>query len=196
MTTHTDSSELKHRRLMRRVVAASAVLLGLLIVTLMLQSCGGAKSESASAGAETQAQPVVVENATQPGAGVIAAPAVAEASAPNAEAPSDALPPEIALRDPSTHVLPGQAVTILVDGTPDVTQMVLSDGINDPQALVRDASGDGSWQAAYRVPLRPRDNRIGLSVTAKNQSGRWRRVWLFLEVVKPETAATDSLTQH
>ena len=48
------------------------------------------------------------------------------------------------------------------------------------------------------MPLRPKQDRIGLSVTAKNDQHRWSRVWLFLQVddgkqsvetqsVKPDT---------
>jgi len=47
--------------------------------------------------------------------------------------------------------------------------------------MVRDEVGN-TWRVGYRVPLRPGTDRLGLSVTAKNESHRWRRVWLFLQV--------------
>ncbi len=68
-----------------------------------------------------------------------------------------------------------------VEGTPDVTEMALSDGHGDALPMVRDSTGN-TWRVNYRVPLRPRASRIGLAVTAKNDAHRWRRVWLFLQV--------------
>ena len=34
----------------------------------------------------------------------------------------------------------------------------------------------------YRVPIRTRTERVGLSVTASTNSNRWRRVWVFMNV--------------
>jgi hypothetical protein len=47
--------------------------------------------------------------------------------------------------------------------------------------MVRDSSGL-VWKVNYRVPLRPRTDRLGLAVTATNDTHRWRRVWVFLQV--------------
>ena len=96
----------------------------------------------------------------------------------------------------STVVAPGEPISFTVYGTPDVTEMSLSDGIGDRQAFVHDARGD-VWRVDYRVPLRPRQERIGLSVTARNDLGRWRRVWVFLQVASTAQvvkAEPDSVT--
>jgi hypothetical protein len=91
------------------------------------------------------------------------------------------LPPDLVATASDTFVSPGQPVEVTVQGTPDVTEMALSDGRGDPLPMVRDSTDD-TWRVDYRVPLRPRQSRLGLSVTAKNEQKRWARVWLFLTV--------------
>ena len=91
------------------------------------------------------------------------------------------MPPDVVASVSDSFVTPGQPVEVSVEGTPDITEMALSDGRGDAIPMVRDASGL-VWKVNYRVPLRPRTDRLGLSVTAKNDSQRWRRVWLFLQV--------------
>lgn len=91
------------------------------------------------------------------------------------------LPPELAVEPFDHTVRPGQGVEIAVEGTSDVTEMALSDGLGDALPMVRDSTG-ATWRVDYRVPLRPGSERLPLSVTAKNEHGRWRRVWLFLSV--------------
>lgn len=91
------------------------------------------------------------------------------------------LPPELAVAAYDTVVTPGQGIEVAVEATGDVTEMALSDGVSESLPMVRDSSG-ATWRVDYRVPLRPRAERLPLSVTAKNEHGRWRRVWLFLHV--------------
>lgn len=105
------------------------------------------------------------ENAIEPGGAVI----------------EGALPPDISVSVADSLVLPGEAVEITVLGTPDVTEMVLWDGLNDRQALTK-STDSNAWHVTYRVPLRPSAERLGLSVTAKNDAERWRRRWVFLQV--------------
>ena len=92
-----------------------------------------------------------------------------------------AVPPDVIATVSDTFVTPGQAIEVQVEGTPDITEMALSDGRGDAIPMVKDAIGD-TWRVGYRVPLRPGTERLGLGVTAKNQAHRWRRVWVFLEV--------------
>jgi hypothetical protein len=91
------------------------------------------------------------------------------------------LPPDLVVAASDTFVTAGQPVEVVVQGTPDVVEMALSDGRGDPLPMVRDTL-DNTWRVDYRVPLRPRQNRIGLSVTAKNEQQKWARVWMFLTV--------------
>ena len=90
-------------------------------------------------------------------------------------------PPDVVAAVSDSFVTAGQAVEVTVEATPDVTEMALADGIGDAIPMVRDSSGL-VWRVNYRVPLRPRTDRLGLSVTAKNEEHRFRRVWLFLEI--------------
>jgi len=167
------------------LVASFAVAAAL----VLLSGCGE-KSTSTSV-AETSPPPAV-ENAVPAVATVPAAPArnaaLSQGSTSNGAEPS--LPPEIALGELDTLVTPGQAVHVTVYGTPDVSEVSLCDGRNDHQALVHDAQHD-TWSVDYRVPLRMKSDRIGLSLTAKNATNRWRRVWVFLKV-----GSTSDATAH
>ena len=80
-----------------------------------------------------------------------------------------------------TLVTPGETVELTARGTPDVVEVTLWDGVHERLAFTRDAEGN-TWRVQYRVPLRLKSERLGLSVTAKNEAGRWRRVWLFLKL--------------
>ena len=108
------------------------------------------------------------------------------------------LPPDLVAAVSDTFVTAGQPVEVKVQGTPDVVEMALSDGRGDPLPMVRD-SLDNTWRVDYRVPLKPKQNRLGLSVTAKNEQKKWARVWLFLTVddgkqqveSQPDTTSKD-----
>lgn len=91
------------------------------------------------------------------------------------------VPPDLVAAVSDTFVTAGQPIEVVVQGTSDVTEMALADGRGDPIPMVRD-SLDNTWRVDYRVPLRPKQNRLGLSVTAKNEHGKWVRRWLFLTV--------------
>ena len=157
--------------------------------TLLLSGCGEKKSERVA----QVSRPAAVENvvpavATAPPAPVQDA-ALSQGSTANGL--DGILPPEIALAEMDTLVTPGQPVHVTVYGTPDVTEVALFDGVNDRQALVHD-TGHDTWSVDYRVPLRSKTDRIGLSLTAKNGANRWRRVWVFLKVGSAGTSATTT----
>ena len=108
------------------------------------------------------------------------------------------LPPDLVAAASDTFVTAGQPIEVTVQGTPDVAEMALSDGRGDPLPMVRDSSDD-TWRVDYRVPLRPKQNRIGLSVTAKNDQRKWARVWLFLTVddgKQQVESEPDTTSQH
>lgn len=91
------------------------------------------------------------------------------------------VPPDVIVAASDTFVTAGQPIEVKVEGTEDITEMALSDGRGDALPMVRDSSAN-VWRVNYRVPLRTKTDRLGLAVTAKNESNRWRRVWLFLQV--------------
>jgi len=147
---------------------------------LLLSGCGQERrAEKPLAGSSTSAAPVEAVAAVATAGAPAANAALSQGSTSNGG--ETTLPPEIALAEMDTLVMPGQPVKITVYGTPDVAEMALSDGLNGRQPLVHDESSD-TWNVDYRVPLRPKSDRIGLSVTAKNAANRWRRVWVFLHV--------------
>lgn len=91
------------------------------------------------------------------------------------------LPPDLVAAVSDTFVTAGEPIEVKVEGTPDIVEMALADGRGEALPMVRDSSDD-TWRVDYRVPLRPKQNRLGLSVTAKNEHGKWARRWVFLTV--------------
>ena len=127
---------------------------------------------------------------------------VASGSTPIAQptgsaADENSVPPDAVVAVSDTFVTAGEPIEVKVEGTPDVSEMALSDGHGDALPMVRDSSSN-VWRVNYRVPLRPRASRLGLAVTAKNDAHRWRRVWLFLHVddgqhpIESQSASPDS----
>ena len=96
-------------------------------------------------------------------------------------ASADSLPPEVTATAPDTLVAPGSVVEITAEGTPDVTDVTLWDGIGKQQRFAYDSTAK-IWRAFYRVPIKLQTERLALSVTAKNGADRWRRVWVFFNV--------------
>ena len=99
------------------------------------------------------------------------------------------LPPEIVANVTDSLVVPGSVVEITAEGSSDVTEIVLSDGRGQSRPFVFDASAN-VWRASYRVPLRSTTERLGLSATATNGGSRWKRVWIFLNVLPKQTTAS------
>jgi len=154
-------------------------------VGLILSGCGGSGGTSATSsnqGAVAQAaENASAETPANATSGSGSEPTRAAATDSTKQLSIDALPPDIVVGPVDSVVTRGQAVEITVEGTPDVTEMSLSDGLNDTQAFYFD-SNEKLWKAVYRVPLRPKSERVGLSVTARTDANRWRRVWVFLQV--------------
>ena len=92
----------------------------------------------------------------------------------------DSLPPEVAAHAAVTTVTPGHVVQISAEGSADVREVVLTDDLGQKRPFAYDAATQ-DWRVFYRVPMKSPE-RLALSVTAKNGSQRWRRVWLFLDV--------------
>lgn len=158
---------------------------------LALAGCGShersdavAESSAAVATPVTEAQAQVASVAAAP------APAPAGLSAEDM-ATREGLPPDLSVTVPDTLVAPGEVVEFRVEGTSDVSQVALSDGRDEPLPFVRDPGTD-VWRVQYRMPLHPRQDRLGVSVTAKTELNRWRRVWVFLHVERGDSTAVDN----
>jgi SH3-like domain-containing protein len=108
------------------------------------------------------------------------------------------VPPDLEAAVSDTFVTAGQPIEVVVQGTTDITEMALADGRGDPIPMVRDSTDD-TWRVDYRVPLKPKQNRLGLSVTAKNEHGKWVRRWVFLTVddgKQQVESEPDTTSQH
>ena len=172
----------------RHALSAAGFLLGAAIVVAtlsMLTGCGDGSTPVAS----TPAPAPMQQNAVASVEPARPAPApVVRHPQPGGETRSVA--PDVVFAVSDTFVTAGQPIEVTASATEDVTAMALSDGRGDSLPMVRDTTG-GMWRVNYRVPLRPHGNRLGLSVTAKNDTQQWRRVWLFLQVTdgKPQVQA-------
>ena len=186
----TEEQQKAKARLMTRIWAGMTVLAVAMAVGVLSCGCKAKSDDSSVASAQSEPQYPV----TQP-AGAMAVPA--SAITPGiAELPpvtADSLPPDVVVMLDDTQVLAGVPIEIRAEGSPDVVTMTLSDGIHQKQLFTRDGS-DGSWKTLYRVPLQLPESRLGLAVTAKNSSGKWRRVWVFLQPLSEKPAVTTQDT--
>lgn len=179
-------------RLLRRAGWGSAILCALVVAGVCAGGCGQrAEKQSASLPAP---QPAVVthsgsvENAAARTVSMLGSEPSSEALA---AASVDSLPPDVAATVSDTRILAGTSVEITAQGSPDVVGVTLGDGNGSKAPFAYDPSAD-LWRVAYRVPVRPKSEKLALSVTARNASGRWRRVWVFMDVEK-EAATADSV---
>ena len=154
-----------------RIRRAAMGLIGAL--SLALVGCGGNDVKVAE---KNDALRVPAEQPT-----TVATVASTPAESPVREEPetiasADSLAPEIALEVESRQVRPGEAVEVSALGSPDVNEVTLQDGMGRSTSFAY-ALQAKAWRGFYRVLM-----KLALSVTAKNDARRWRRVWLLLEV--------------
>lgn len=177
-----------------------SLLVAALAIGFLAMGCGQQQNESASTEAGSAQPAAAVQTAAAvPASAAASDPAHASGlaeSTPQAEGiaalSADSLPPDVVASASEALVSPGTIVEIAAEGSPDVVEVILSDGIGKTQPLVYDSTAK-CWRVLYRVPLRMATDRLGLSVTAKNGLDRWRRVWVFLKVQR-EGAQADSVS--
>jgi hypothetical protein len=81
-------------------------------------------------------------------------------------------------------------IEITAQGSDDVSQIGLSDGLGRMQLFTHDPASS-VWHVLYRVPVGTTKDRLALSVTALNDVNRWRRVWVFVNV--RQTASSSAV---
>ena len=172
--------ETEKRRARAMVCAWGSITAMALVVTIGLaEGCAHDRTrvsnEASGSSSATQQATVVSAEGMTVGA---SSPYAASEVTSNGER---SVPPDLEAAVSDTFVTAGQPIEVVVQGTSDITEMALADGRGDPIPMVRDSSDD-TWRVDYRVPLKPKQNRLGLSVTAKNEHGKWARRWLFLTV--------------
>src|SRR5262249_41191701 len=174
----------------RRMLALLGLeLTGLIVaavaIGLIVGSCGEKREDVASG---VSAQP-----SSEPASATVASIASnrpARTQEGDEVTSADSLPPEVNASVGDTLVIPGSAIEIDAQASVDATELSLWDGLGKRQLFTYDEEGK-VWRAYYRVPLKSAD-RLGLSVTAKNGAGRWRRVWVFLHVERESSVQADS----
>jgi len=85
---------------------------------------------------------------------------------------------------------PGEEIQITAAGSPDVTGMFLTDDLKHAQPFSYDVDAK-LWQTTYRLPLKPMSDHLAFSVTARNEAGRWSRVWVFVDVTREKVEAKE-----
>lgn len=184
-----EAEERSPRRWPRVLGAFAALFVASVVAGVLLSGCG--RQGGSATGTETSAAVVTPETGEQVQVAAAAvAPAPAQGLSAGDLAVREGLPPDLSVSVPDTLVIPGEVVDFTVLGTTDVSEMALSDGRDEPLPFVRDEGAD-TWRVQYRVPLHPRGERFGVSVTAKTELGRWRRVWVFLHVERGDATPAD-----
>jgi len=180
----TEAAIREQRRRERALLGVwvGGTLVALVATVVLLESCGNADSSASRVSYDSQ-EPAAQQAVVASNVPMAAATGTGLTTGLTTGTEPDGLtvPPDIVASVSDSFVQPGQPIEVSVEGTPDITEMALSDGRGDAIPMVRDSSGL-VWKVNYRVPLRPRTDRMGLSVTAKNDTHRWRRVWVFLQV--------------
>ena len=187
-----DAEQVREKRAALKAVGViAAVLVATVACGVMFASCGSPGDSSAQASASGQSPSAdVSQHASVALSSGLRAPVQGGLSAADT-AVREGLPPDLSVSVGDTLVKPGQALEFTVQGTPDVAEVALSDGRDEPMPLVRD-KGTDTWRTQYRVPLHPRQERFGISVTAKTEASRWRRVWIFLHVASSDSTKADT----
>ena len=167
----------------------AALAMALVTIAVVAVGCGGQEQAQTSASAGSS-QDVVAASASVP------AIQPAKGSGGPVQGPenlatvsNDSLPPDVDASITESQVTPGTVIEVTAKGSPDVEEVLLSDGIGKSQRFVYDSTAD-LWRASYRVPVRIKGERLELGVTAKNNLHRWRRVWVFAGIERE--AAKDS----
>ncbi|NOT35420.1 MAG: hypothetical protein HOP12_14845 [Candidatus Eisenbacteria bacterium] len=183
MQVEGEAHEVRERNFWIAGLGWFGALVIALTAGLLLSSCG--EQNRSTDQASSPSQTVVAIPAGHTPATSASAPVVTSSVALESKpVVSSGAAPDIAVSVTDTLVMLGQTVEFVVDATPDVSEIALSDGHGDTRALVRDANSN-VWRVTYRVPLRSRLERYGVSLTARTDGHRWRRVWTFLHIDSP-----------
>lgn len=176
---HKESQPREWRTMLLLGFEALGLIVAAFAISFIAGGCGEHRERVAATAPATSGQNTTVATA-----------AAVEPSTPAREPQEndpvvdvDSLPPEVSASVQDSVVTPGAAVEITAEASIDATDLVLWDGIGKRQSFVYDLKGK-VWRTYYRVPIKSA-NRLALSVTAKSQGGRWRRVWVFLDVQRP-----------
>jgi hypothetical protein len=175
------------------LLVLTAALVVVLALGILFAGCGQ-HDDSTSASATSSSPRVASDAGRTQVASAVAVPSAAVGGTRSQTVANDstALQPDFDVAVIDTLVQPGQVLEFTAQGTADLTSLTLSDGRDRPVAMLREPGG-GAWHAQYRVPLRPRHERFGVSLTGRNEAGRWRRAWVFLHVASAADSSEDDM---
>ena len=160
----------------------STLVLVSALTAYVLMGCGQHKSRDLSQSTSEHDGIVVAQPAS---AGPPPAPTESQASSETttreAATSIDAVPPEVEASVTDSAVVRGTVVEVEARGSSDVVSMSLKDDLGTELPMAYDSTSQ-VWRAFYRVPLKSKSERFGLAVTAKNATGRWRRVYEFVQL--------------
>lgn len=171
-----------------------ALALSLIGLAMVAMGCGG-RQHAESTSSVSGGQDAVAASAALPAPPVAASGgSSASASEQISTVTNDSVPPDVSASIADSLVTPGTVIEVLAKSSPDVEEVLLADGIGKPQRFAYDQVSD-TWRASYRVPVRFPGERLGLAVTAKNNTHRWRRVWVFLEMERETVKDTAQVEE-
>ena len=163
-----------------------AGLVAVVAVAFLTMGCGKQEKQKLASEAGTVEAGVLEQPVATTASLVDATPHAERNETPMA---ADSLPPDVVASASALVADKGQVVEITAQGSMDITQVILSDGLQKTP-LVYDMDAK-AWRGVYRVPLRTKADRVGLAVTATNGRGQYQRVWVFIEVGKPATGGEE-----
>lgn len=163
----------------RRGGIAMGVLAAAVALSAVALGCGKEEAETVTSKTDEPTTTVAQAKPLPIAANASATGTMAQAGTPTSD-PVDSLPPDVQVFAPDSLVTPGQVIEITAQGSSDVTELTLKDGLGREHPFVYDSDAKG-WRVAYRVPIGTHASQVGLSVTATNSAHRWKRVWVFLK---------------
>ena len=157
----------------------TGITMAAIAAAMLVVGCGQQKIEQASASSSSEGTAVVAQASAPvlPAATGESSPPAESLDTSVAEMPS----PEVAASVSDTLVTPGGVVEITAEASEDAVELQLQDDLGRKQPFAYDGERK-LWRTTYRVPMRLDSERLALSVTARNDAHRWRRVWVFLGV--------------
>jgi hypothetical protein len=164
-----------------RFVRLSTVVLASALGAYVLMGCGQHKSHELTQSSSEHDGLVVAQPASATPPSEQQTPVTTEGAPREAAKSADAVPPEVEATVTDSTVVRGSVVEVTAEGSADVVAMSLKDDLGTELPMAYDSASQ-VWRAFYRVPLKSKSERVGLAVTAKNATGRWRRVYEFLQV--------------
>ena len=164
-----------------KIARVSTLVLASALTAYVLMGCGQHKSHELSQSTSAHDGIVVAQPASAALSPTSEPQPMNETTTREAATSADVVPPEVEASVTDSAVVRGTVVEVTAQGSADVESMSLKDDLGTELPMAYDSTSQ-VWRAFYRVPLKSKSDKLGLAVTAKNGTGRWRRVYEFVQV--------------